>query len=84
MAQAAGLCWWKSKSRAKNAKTAAKGSATVPVALSGVPPDESVREDTPGEDAERGGREARANSKSICTRWPISPGCSITWKKAKG
>jgi len=60
VAQAAGLCWWKTKNRAKNAKTAAKGSATVPVALSGVPPDESVREDTSGEDAERGGRDARA------------------------
>ncbi len=37
-----------------------KGSATVPVASSGVPPDESVREDAFGEDAERGGRDARA------------------------
>jgi len=41
------------------------GSATVPVASSGVPPDESVSEDTSGEDAEHGGRDARAppNSK---------------------
>ena len=37
-----------------------RGSATVPVASSGVPPDESVSEDASGEDAERSGRDARA------------------------
>ena len=44
-----------------------KGSATVPVASSGVPPDEPVREEAFGEDAERGGRDARAPQiQNIC------------------
>lgn len=36
------------------------GSATVPVALSGVSPGRTSDEDASGEDAERGGRNARA------------------------
>ncbi len=35
-----------------------KGSANFPVASSGVPPDEPVREEAFGEDAERGGQDA--------------------------
>ena len=38
----------------------ASGSATVPVASSGVAPDESTRANATGEDAGRGGRDARA------------------------
>jgi hypothetical protein len=38
----------------------ASGSATVPVASSGVAPDESARVNASGEDAERCGRDARA------------------------
>jgi len=62
-----------------------QGSATVPVASSGVPPDESVREATFGEDAERSGRDARALQFQNHLHPPAHlASCSITWKKAKG